>query len=254
MSLRDRGVSYHAEAMGHHLRESKGVETHESLKNQDCASLAWLDRTGLCIAPSRPMRLRLVAVVCAFTLSCAASPQCAAGRVCGATTWAITDAVPVERMVFLSVIDVGVPGETAGWQDALGLRQGRVFLRFDLSSMPQGVRITRALLSLSADGRWRPSMRTPRVDLMQLDSGWTPEGVSRGLSPSVRGEPVAVVELAREQRSNLRVDVTNVVRAWAEGSAPAEGLAIECDDPAVVFTGPGALSRQARPRIEVEAQ
>lgn len=197
--------------------------------------------------------MRAAVAVSLVALSCASRPPCAAGRVCGAATWATGPATD-DRLVLLSTIDVGVPDESPGVRESIPLRRGSAFLRFDLSSVPRGARVSRALLALSPHPTFTPSPSAARLRVRLVADGWSSESVARGDLPSTRDDRGAELTLPAGQRSGARVDVTAAVRAWVDGSAASEGLALECDHRGAAFVGAGALATSLRPRIELEVR
>lgn len=196
--------------------------------------------------------MRAAAVVTLLALSCASRPPCPAGRVCGGATWYSPEPSANDRLVVLRALDVGVPDEPAGMREAIPLRHGSAFVRFDVAAVPRGARVARAMLTLSAHPSWSPSPEAARLRVRPVADGWTSESVARGSLPATRDTAGVELTLPAGQRASLRVDVTEAVRAWVEGGASDEGLALECDDRGAAFSGAGELTASRRPRIEVE--
>lgn len=151
-------------------------------------------------------------------------------------------------MALAPLADAAGPG--AG-SESLAVSPATVFLRFDVAPLAEAVQVERAVLALSPAAGWRPSGEAQRLTVRAILGAWSTTSVSAGALPPVDSAPAGVVTLPARARGPVRVDVTSLVRAWAGGSVPVEGLALETTGYGIVFLGAGTAVQADRARLEV---
>jgi hypothetical protein len=133
--------------------------------------------------------------------------------------------------------------------EELSITAEPVYLRFDLSEV-RSQSVERAVLVLSPHLAWRPTGRPVSLVVRAVETRWDARSLSdRG--PVLALDRAARAVLPNRARTPVRLDVTNVVRAWQLGTAPAAGLSLSTDGALVAFAGLGAADRTDRPRLEV---
>lgn len=126
--------------------------------------------------------------------------------------------------------------------------QRRAFLRFDLSPLPDGALVDKAVLRLFAAAVVRPGS----VEVAPALNPWEEASLSHLAAPPL-GAQVASFAVGSGQQF-LAVDVTELVRSWATGAVENHGLALtgsSVDPVSVAFDSKEAIVFSHAPELEV---
>ncbi len=97
------------------------------------------------------------------------------------------------------------------------------FVRFDLSALPSGTRVDRAVLRLFVNR----VDDAGDLDVFVVTSAWSEDTLTAATQPSLEGTPVETVGIgAADQAGYVLVDVTGAVNDWLAGSKANHGLAL----------------------------
>ena len=118
------------------------------------------------------------------------------------------------------------PGQNHGSDDELSSRQSpgngmRPVIRFDLAAVPQATPLLSARAWLYVTERDDTGLP---VNLHRITDGWTEHAVTWSNTASDFDPAVSASFTAPSSHTGLAVDLTALVRAWVDGSAPNHGL------------------------------
>jgi hypothetical protein len=102
-----------------------------------------------------------------------------------------------------------------------GVRVG--FAEFDLSALPPGSAISRAVLRVFVE-----SVSTPGgIDLYVVEGPWTETTLMTANAPALAPSPFAALSIAASAADRfVTVDITSTVQAWLTGTLPNHGIAL----------------------------
>ncbi len=96
---------------------------------------------------------------------------------------------------------------------------------FDLSTLPVGASVDRAVLRVWVDRAWDGGT----VQVLPVLGEWQEDAVSAATLPPI-GSPIAAMTVDAATRARYyTVDVTNLVQDWLDGSLPNHGIALVGD-------------------------
>ncbi|MEO5738965.1 MAG: DNRLRE domain-containing protein, partial [Vicinamibacterales bacterium] len=125
-------------------------------------------------------------------------------------------------------INLATPTQLNGATTSLFVRnigaggERRTFLQFDLSTLPSGVPVNKAMLRL-----WVSAVNDPGpVDVHAVLAPWGEETLSASVAPPI-GAVIGSLNLAvTDQNKFVLVDITNQVQGWLNGSIANFGIAL----------------------------
>jgi hypothetical protein len=101
---------------------------------------------------------------------------------------------------------------------------GRGLIKFDLSAIPPGTSINNAILQVYYMGYYDFLNHSRTITSYRISSGWTEMGVTWSNQPSFAESYGSVNILANSTWRYVNLDVTNLVRAWINGTYPNYGI------------------------------
>jgi bacillolysin len=113
----------------------------------------------------------------------------------------------------------------------------RSLIQFDLSAIPQGTNISNAMLNVYFV-EWLDVPGTSRtIKTYRIGSSWSEMNVTWGNQPSSAESYGSVSITANSQWRYLAIDVTDLVRAWVNGTYPNYGIMLRGTESAIWLRG-----------------
>jgi len=147
----------------------------------------------------------------------------------------LSQATPPSADTFVSSV---TPKTNYGPSIILLVQQGTTsYLQFNLSTLPTGAHVSKAMLRMYVDGVLKPGS----FDVYQLNNSWSENTLTYNTPPpalgpsATGGSPISVGSSAMNQF--LLIDITSTVQAWVGGTLTNNGVAI-----AVTGDGKGIFS------------
>lgn len=101
----------------------------------------------------------------------------------------------------------------------------RSLVQFDTSAIPAGLTITQATLSLYLYNSCDMGERTHTLEVYRANGDWSEDGVTWNSQPGM-AERHGGVSIRSRTWQRYTVDVTDLVRGWASGRYPNQGLVL----------------------------
>jgi hypothetical protein len=133
----------------------------------------------------------------------------------------------------------------AAFAGAVGDAARQTLLRFDLSSLPPGVEIMRATISLHKCVNGGAG-----VTAHQVLSNWNEHDVTwSSFGQAYEADPVVELPAVDPEPSTVSFDLTELAQAWVEGREPNHGVLLRQDDSNTAFATSEAEDPSDRPRL-----
>ncbi len=136
----------------------------------------------------------------------------------------LSQATPPSADTFVSS---STPKTNYGPSIILIVQQGTTtYLQFNLSTLPTGAHVSKAMLRLYVDGVLKPGS----FDVYQLNNAWSENTLTYNTPPpalgtsATGGSPISVASSSMNQF--LLVDITSTVQAWVGGTLANNGVAL----------------------------
>ncbi|XYH97770.1 DNRLRE domain-containing protein [Sorangium sp. So ce1128] len=132
---------------------------------------------------------------------------------------------------------------------AAGPGAARALVRFDLSSLPEGVDIESAAVTLDPAGR----NGAGAVDVHRITSGWDEDTVTwASFAGAFDPSPVASSDGGLCGTGPVALDLTSLTQAWVDGALPNHGVLLEPSStgPARLWSSEASLAKH-RPALSV---
>ena len=136
----------------------------------------------------------------------------------------LSQATPPSADTFVSSV---TPKTNYGPSIILVVQQGATaYMQFNLSTLPSGAHVSKAMLRLYVDGVLRPGS----FDVYQLNNSWSENTLTYNTPPpalgtsATGGSPISVASSSMNQF--LLVDITSTVQGWVGGTLANNGVAL----------------------------
>lgn len=152
----------------------------------------------------------------------------------------VTDARIAERWP-----DKNYGSVKATFAGSVGNASRQTLLRFDLSSLPEDVRVTRATVSLHVSVPGGPGVTAHRVM-----APWNEHEVTwSSFAQSYDSEPFTQIPTSDNEPITVSFDITDLAQAWAEGAQPNHGILLRQDNANTAYATSEAEDPSDRPRL-----
>ena len=172
--------------------------------------------------------------MCTASFECGKASACVAGR-CQLDTPTMKPAVDTARRIVVRPIDLAYVSRGDAPNDgplppvvALGRRDGRLLLRFDLG-LPRSTTITEAYVVLHRASAVDDDPALISLHATRIVQGWTGGSVSYALQPRATELRLPTTLVEPGGASLVRVNVLDLVRKWSTRDPIDQGVAIVAD-------------------------